>query len=378
MEDYGIFCNADLDSGSDFPRPSEGSWALRIMSLSSSRTSLDPAESGSVAAPAGSVDAGPRGSVGGVAAPGAAGFSRPATPSLEFRWTPGADPRTPAELAAFFHSPPIETLKERICDMGRRLWQREYTDGNGGNLTIRVGDNLALCTATLICKGFMKPKDVCLVDLDGRQLAGARQATSEALTHFGIMKRQPAAKACVHAHPPHATAFALWNGSIPQYLIPEVEIFLGQIGVAEYRMPGTPEYADIVGEAARDHQAVLMRNHGVIVWGNDVEDACWKMENIDAYCRMIWIATSLGGGMSRFTGSQAKALIARRLRQGMADSRAGLSESELQGTADFVSGEIAPGGAVGAARPSSVALPESQIEAIVRAVTERVLEQLRR
>jgi L-fuculose-phosphate aldolase len=309
---------------------------------------------------------------------GAAGWSGPATPDVAFQWTPGADPTTPAEVAAFFRSPPIEILKERICDMGRRLWQREYTDGNGGNITIRVGDNLALCTATLICKGFMKPEDVCLVDLEGRQLAGVRRATSEALTHFAIMKRQLAAKACVHAHPPHATAFALWNGVIPQYLIPEVEIFLGQIGVAEYRMPGTQEYADIVGEAARDHQAVLMRNHGVIVWGNDVEDAVWKMENIDAYCRMIWIATGMGGGMSRFTGSQAKALIERRLRQGMSDPRAALKDSELPGTADFGLGAASAGPTPDAAKGPLPPLADPQIETIVRAVTQRVLEQLGR
>ena len=309
---------------------------------------------------------------------GAAGWSGPSTPDVAFHWTPGADPTTPAEVAAFFRSPPIEILKERICDIGRRLWQREYTDGNGGNITIRVGDNLALCTATLICKGFMKPEDVCLVDLEGRQLAGVRRATSEALTHFGIMKRQPAAKACVHAHPPHATAFALWDGVIPQYLIPEVEIFLGRIGVAEYRMPGTQEYADIVGEAARDHQAVLMRNHGVIVWGNDVEDAGWKMENIDAYCRMIWIATGMGGGMSRFTGSQAKALIERRLRQGMADPRAALKDSELPGTADFGVGAASASPTPDAAKGSLPPLADPQIEAIVRAVTQRVLEQLGR
>ena len=179
--------------------------------------------------------------------------------------------------------------------MGRRLWQRDYTDGNGGNITVRVGDNLALCTPTLICKGFMKPEDMCLVDLDGNQLAGTRVRTSEAKTHFGIMKRQPAAKSCVHAHPPHATAFAIANVDIPSCLIPEAEVFLGKIGVAKYQTPGTPANADEVGEVGKIHQAVLMQNHGVICWGKDVEDAYWKMENIDSYCRTVWIAAGLGG-----------------------------------------------------------------------------------
>ncbi|MEO5960015.1 MAG: class II aldolase/adducin family protein, partial [Opitutaceae bacterium] len=122
---------------------------------------------------------------------GAAKRVEPSTPDYEFKWAPGSDPKTPEAIDKFFNSPAIQILKERICDMGRRLWQRDYTDGNGGNITIRVGDNLALCTPTLICKGFMKPEDMCLVDLDGKQLAGIRKRTSEAMTHFGIMKRQP-------------------------------------------------------------------------------------------------------------------------------------------------------------------------------------------
>ena len=129
-------------------------------------------------------------------------------PDYEFKWTPGSDPKTAAEVERFFNSPAIQTLKQRICDIGRRIWEKDYVDGNGGNITVRVGDNLVLCTPTLISKGFMAPADVCLIDLDGHQLAGSRKRTSEALTHLGIMKRQPKAKACIHAHPPHATAFA--------------------------------------------------------------------------------------------------------------------------------------------------------------------------
>ena len=299
----------------------------------------------------------------------------PSIPDYEFRWTPGSDPKTPAEIEKFFNSPAIHTLKERICEMGRRLWQREYTDGNGGNITIRVGDNLALCTPTLICKGFMKPEDMCLVDLDGNQLAGTRVRTSEAKTHFGIMKRQPAAKACVHAHPPHATAFAIANVDIPSCLIPEAEVFLGKIGVAEYKTPGTQANSDEVGEVGKDHQAVLMQNHGVIVWGKDVEDAYWKMENIDSYCRTVWIAAGLGGGLHRFTGGQAKELINLRQKLGMPDPRAGLKECELCDSADFRPGVVCATPAAPTA--ASSAAPDPQIEAIVQAVTEQILKQLK-
>jgi len=300
--------------------------------------------------------------------------SAPATPDLEFRWTPGADPKSPADLERFFRSPAIELLKERMCDIGRRLWAKDYTDGNGGNITIRVGDNLALCTPTLICKGFMTPADMCLVDLDGNQLAGTRVRTSEAKTHFGIMKRQPAAKACVHAHPPHATAFAIANVNIPSCLIPEAEVFLGKIGVAKYETPGTPENADEVGRVGVDHQAVLMKNHGVIVWGKDVEDAYWKMENIDAYCRTVWIAGGLGSGLHRFGPDKLKDLINLRQKLGMPDPRAKLQECEFcDDNSEFRPGVVCAAPAAPAAGDPA---PSPEVEALVQKLTDEILRQL--
>ena len=67
--------------------------------------------------------------------------------------------------------------------------------------------------------------------------------------------------------------------------------------------------ADEVGEVGKEHQAVLMENHGVICWGKDVEDAYWKMENIDSYCRTVWIAAGLGGGL-REAGDQPQLIPA--------------------------------------------------------------------
>src|ERR1039457_1539724 len=106
-----------------------------------------------------------------------------------------------SKLQAFFNSSAARNLKAQLCDIGRRLWQREYVDGNGGNIAIRVGENLALCTPTLVSKGFMKPEDMCLVDLEGKQLAGTKKRTSEILMHLQIMKRQARAVATVHCHP---------------------------------------------------------------------------------------------------------------------------------------------------------------------------------
>ena len=300
--------------------------------------------------------------------------AEPTVPDYEFKWAPGSDPKTPAEIEKFFHSPAVEALKAKICAIGKRIWEKDYVDGNGGNMVVRVGDNLALCTPTLISKGFMAPSDICLIDLDGKQLAGERKRTSEAMTHLGIIKRQPKAKACVHAHPPHATAFAVAAVRPPTCMIPEAEVFLGEIGYAKYQTPGTPENADEVGKIGVDHQAIIMENHGVIVWGKDVEDAYWKMENTDSYCKTVWIASQLGGGLHTFGADKLKDLIKIRRSLGMPDSRAELRECELCDNSDFRPGVTCqvPSDGDGAAAEQ----PDAGVEAAVRQITDQILKQL--
>ena len=129
-----------------------------------------------------------------------------------------------ADLERLFNSPAVHELKEQICDVGRRLWQRAYVDGNGGNLSIRLTEDVVLCTPTLVSKGFMKPEDLCLVDLEGNQLAGVKKRTSEILMHLSIMKAQPKARAVSHAHPPYATGFAVAGVQPPTCMIPEIEV----------------------------------------------------------------------------------------------------------------------------------------------------------
>lgn len=305
----------------------------------------------------------------------AAASQDPILPDYEYNWKPGSDPKTPAEIQAFFNSPEITVIKERMVEIGERMWARGYTDGNGGNLTVRVGDNLVLCTPTLVSKGFMTVEQIALVDMEGTQLAGKFKRTSECMTHLGIMKRQPKAKACCHAHPPHATAFAVAGVRPPTCMIPEAEVFLGQIGMAEYRTPGTPANADVIGEVAVDHMSVLMLNHGVICWGKDIEDSYWKMENTDAYCQTVLLATQLkGSDLLTITGGQARELIDLRGSLGMEDKRKDWKECELCDNSEFRPGVVCqvPDSAASSGGESF----NADAEAVVQAVTNEVLKQL--
>ena len=64
-------------------------------------------------------------------------------------------------------------IKEQICEIGRRLYNKGFAAANDGNITYRLNDKEILCTPTMVSKGFMKPDDICKVDYEGKQVAGS-------------------------------------------------------------------------------------------------------------------------------------------------------------------------------------------------------------
>jgi L-fuculose-phosphate aldolase len=278
-----------------------------------------------------------------------------------------------AELEALFNSPYAHDLKLQICEMGRRLWQRAYVDGNGGNMAIRLGEDIALCTPTLVSKGSLKPEDLCLVDFDGNQILGAKKRTSEILMHLQMMKRQPKAFATCHCHPPYATAFAVAGVTPPTCMLPEYEVFCA-VAVAPYRTPGTPEMGKLVAELVDEHNTILMANHGVVTWShNGIEEAYWRMEIIEAYCRTLTVAAQLGKPMNTFTPGQLKELLNIKQSLGFVDPRYSLKECELCDNDEWRPGVTCQ---VPAKTEAATGL-DPQAEAAVQAITDQILANLK-
>ncbi len=296
----------------------------------------------------------------------------PVVPSAEYSWEAGGDPVTPEEIQRFFHSPEIEALKADMAHVAHKMWKRSMVDGNGGNITVRVGDNLVLCTPTLRSKGELKSDEIALVDLDGNQKAGWRKRTSEANTHLAIMKRQPKAKSVIHGHPPYSTAFAVAGIEPPTCLCSEAEIFTGPIKLVGYQTPGTPENAEAVGEIGKDNPAILLANHGVMTWGTDAEDAYWKLENMETACQTVWVAGQLNGGkVQTIPADKMQELFEIRRSIGMEDPREGMKECELCQNDEFRPGvvcEVPP--------TDDGAQLDPAAEEIVKRLTDEIMEKM--
>ena len=72
----------------------------------------------------------------------------------------------------------IHKIKQDICDIGRRIYDKGFAAANDGNISYRIEENRVVCTPTLMSKGFLKPDDLCVVDMEGNQISGRRKRTS--------------------------------------------------------------------------------------------------------------------------------------------------------------------------------------------------------
>ena len=231
-------------------------------------------------------------------------------------------------------------LRELMCEIGRRVYAKGFAAANDGNISYRLSEDRVLCTPTRVSKGFMKPDDLCIVDMDGKQVSGNRKRSSEILLHLAILKERPEIRSCVHCHPPHATAFAVAHEPIPKCILPEFEVFLGEVAIAKYETPGTQAFAETVLPYVKDTETILLANHGTITYGVDLEDAYFKTEIIDAYCRILLLAKQLGTINYYSDDAKAAELIKIKPALGIRDVRLekGLENCDLCGNSLFREG----------------------------------------
>jgi L-fuculose-phosphate aldolase len=208
-----------------------------------------------------------------------------------------------------------------IVSVGKKLWLRQYVDGNGGNISCRLGPDAVLCTPTLLSKADLTLRDLCLVDLEGNQLLGTRRRTSEVPLHLAIYKAVPEAKAVVHCHPPHATAYAITGLTPPSAVIPEYEVFVGSVALSPYETPGTPAFAETVLPFVRTHNTVLLANHGVVCWADTPTHAEWGAEVVDTYCWTLMLAAQLGSPLTHIPPNKVSELLAIKKRLKLPDAR---------------------------------------------------------
>ena len=290
-------------------------------------------------------------------------------------------------------------IKEQMCEIGRRLYAKGFAAANDGNITYRLNDKEILCTPTMVSKGYLKPEDICRVDYDGKQLAGTKKRTSEVLLHLAVYKNRPDINAVVHCHPPHATAFAVAHEPIPKCVLPEVEVFLGEVPIAKYATPGDQRLPNTIIPYVKDCNTILLANHGTVSWGTTLELAYFNTEIIDAYCRIL-ILSKILGRVNYFSETENSELMEFKKKLKIGDPRIDNKDKDCtlcgpsifnKGYGDFTptpyafnaESETGVGpddaswsGDCGCSTPKKETVPSANIDDLVRTITDKVMASL--
>ncbi len=272
-------------------------------------------------------------------------------------------------------------LKQEICEIGHKVYEKGFVAANDGNISYRISENHVLCTPTLVSKGALKPDDICLVDMTGKQLSGKKKRTSEVMLHLEIYKANPKVRAVVHSHPPHATAFSVAGEEIPTCILPEVEVFLGPIPTAVYETPGAQAFAQTILPFVNSAKIVVLKNHGVVSWGETLQQAYWWTEILDAYCRILLIAKQVGR-VERISPPKVEELLDLKERFGITDDPRRLQNADLCVNIDFGRGYSEPSPSImkkpeGPMRPpepvKAPVVSDQEIERVVQEITDRIM-----
>ncbi|HEY1464359.1 MAG TPA: class II aldolase/adducin family protein [Terriglobales bacterium] len=190
--------------------------------------------------------------------------------------------------------PSERKYRAQIIEFGRMLHDRGYVAAMDGNLSVRLDEDRILATPTAMCKGMMRASDLVIVDMAGNLLEGRRNVSSEIGMHLLIYRLRPDIHGVVHAHPPTATGFAAAGMALNKPLVCEVVIGLGSIPLAEYGTPGTPELAAALEPLVPQYDAILMANHGVVTYADDLHHAYMKLETVEHFAQIALVTHMLG------------------------------------------------------------------------------------
>ena len=199
-------------------------------------------------------------------------------------------------------------IKKEICEVGQKLWAKGFVAANDGNISVKISENEYYCTPTGVSKGDLTPDMIIKVDRDGKKLEGKLNPSSEIKMHMRVYRERPDVTAVVHAHPPVATAFTVADIDLDQYILPEAVLTIGDVPTCDYGTPSTMEIPDSLDPYIQDHDAFLLRNHGALTVGCNLQKAFFVMEEVEFNAVICKHAMDLGA-VHEISSEQLKKLM---------------------------------------------------------------------
>lgn len=188
----------------------------------------------------------------------------------------------------------MEEERRALSEYGKRLSAAGLTPGASGNLSVYdpAAGRMAVSPSGVPCGAF-EPAWAAVLDGAGRVLEGWKP-TSEWNLHQAFYRKYPKARAVVHTHSMYCTTFAVLHRPLEAVHYMIAAAGCAEIPVAPYRTFGTPELAEAAVNACGGGKAVLLANHGLVVWEESLERACALAEDLEFLAELQYHAACVG------------------------------------------------------------------------------------
>ncbi|GAA4460743.1 3-oxo-tetronate 4-phosphate decarboxylase [Novipirellula rosea] len=179
-------------------------------------------------------------------------------------------------------------LRERIAMHGQSLFDRGFTCGSSGNISVRLPDGI-LVTPTNVCLGRLDPDRISKVKWDGSLVAGDKPS-KEAVLHLSMYRSREQDDAIVHLHSTYSVAVSCLPDIDSANVLPALTAYyvmrVGTLPMLPYFPPGAEELAAEVERAAVGARAILLANHGPIVAASDLDKAVYATEELEETAKL--------------------------------------------------------------------------------------------
>jgi L-ribulose-5-phosphate 4-epimerase len=189
----------------------------------------------------------------------------------------------------------LEQLKEELYRLHLELPRHNLVVWTGGNVSARDPETgLVVIKPSGVRYEDLRPGQMVVLDLDGKQVEGALKPSSDTASHLYIYRHRPDVGGVVHTHSRYATAFAAVGRPIPVVLTAMADEFGGPIPCAGFTLIGDESIGKLVVEGIGNSPAVLLKNHGVFTIGKTAQAAVKAAVMTEDVAASVWMALQLG------------------------------------------------------------------------------------
>jgi len=176
------------------------------------------------------------------------------------------------------------------------MYDRKYISGYDGNISVKLGNGHMIITPSGASKGHLETDSLLELGSGGSVIdsPAGLSPTSELKMHLAVYSTRKDVNCIIHAHPVHATALSLLYMDLSSPVLPESLFTFGKIGVADFAIPTTNAVVDSILPLLAEHDAIILKKHGSLTLGKDIEEAYYRLESLEHTAEIIYKASCIG------------------------------------------------------------------------------------